>query len=328
MIHKPKGRRYYTIKLKMNGRDVQKRTRATTQKAALVIQAQIRTELEKGNFGILAPKIIPTVADFLRRDFLPFVANAKPGTRRTYEIATKRLLASSLAPLRLDEITSQRTAGFTAANAHRAIVTNNISLRTLRRALHLAVEWGRLPVVPKFPLLKNENQRERVLSKDEFGLYLAACRSPWRELVVLLYGTACRPGEIYTLRWENVALKGSGGVIRITQGKTKSAKRLLPMMAEVQAVLAARHHACGNPTEGWVFPAGNKHGHVQQSCAKAHAAAAKRAGLKRFPIYALRHSALTRLAESGCDAFTLARIAGHSSITITQKYCHPRSRGR
>jgi hypothetical protein len=31
------------------------------------------------------------------------------------------------------------------------------------------------------------------------------------------------------------------------------------------------------------------------------------------------------LAESGCDAFTLARIAGHSSITITQPYCHPQA---
>ena len=28
---------------------------------------------------------------------------------------------------------------------------------------------------------------------------------------------------------------------------------------------------------------------------------------------------------TGCDAFTLARIAGHSSITITQKYVHPQA---
>jgi site-specific recombinase XerD len=39
----------------------------------------------------------------------------------------------------------------------------------------------------------------------------------------------------------------------------------------------------------------------------------------------MRHTALTRLAEAGCDAFTLARIAGHSSITITQRYCHPQA---
>jgi integrase len=39
----------------------------------------------------------------------------------------------------------------------------------------------------------------------------------------------------------------------------------------------------------------------------------------------MRHTALTRLGESGCDVFTLARIAGHSSITITQRYVHPQA---
>jgi site-specific recombinase XerD len=46
---------------------------------------------------------------------------------------------------------------------------------------------------------------------------------------------------------------------------------------------------------------------------------------EKFEPYCLRHNALTRLAEAGCDAFTLAKIAGHSSITITQKYCHPQA---
>jgi integrase len=49
------------------------------------------------------------------------------------------------------------------------------------------------------------------------------------------------------------------------------------------------------------------------------------AGWRGFEPYCLRHSALTMLAESRCDAFTLARIAGHSSITITQQYCHPQA---
>ena len=45
--------------------------------------------------------------------------------------------------------------------------------------------------------------------------------------------------------------------------------------------------------------------------------------IKPFEIYVMRHSFLTHLAASGCDAFTLAKIAGHSSITITSRYCHP-----
>jgi len=32
---------------------------------------------------------------------------------------------------------------------------------------------------------------------------------------------------------------------------------------------------------------------------------------------------LTRLGESGADAFAIMRIAGHSSVTISQRYVHP-----
>jgi hypothetical protein len=31
------------------------------------------------------------------------------------------------------------------------------------------------------------------------------------------------------------------------------------------------------------------------------------------------------LAETGCEAFTLGHIAGHCSLTITQRYCHPQA---
>jgi integrase len=37
----------------------------------------------------------------------------------------------------------------------------------------------------------------------------------------------------------------------------------------------------------------------------------------------LLHTFLTRLGESGCDAWTLARIAGHSSIAVSRRYVHP-----
>jgi hypothetical protein len=44
---------------------------------------------------------------------------------------------------------------------------------------------------------------------------------------------------------------------------------------------------------------------------------------KDFVIHSLRHTMLTRLGESGVDAFTIMRIAGHSSITVSQRYIHP-----
>ena len=86
-----------------------------------------------------------------------------------------------------------------------------------------------------------------------------------------------------------------------------------------------------------MFPAATASGHLEGGSAKNYharalavikkAAAEKKIDnpLKPFPPYTMRHTALTRLADAGCDAFTLARIAGHSSITITQRYCHPQA---
>jgi integrase len=42
-----------------------------------------------------------------------------------------------------------------------------------------------------------------------------------------------------------------------------------------------------------------------------------------FVLYSLRHTSLTRLGEQGRDAFTIMRIAGHSTIVTSQRYVHP-----
>ena len=151
-----------------------------------------------------------------------------------------------------------------------------------------------------------------------------------------MLGTGMRPGEVFSLRWEHVLLNGTGGLLQITDGKSRAARRMLPLVPAVYSVLKARQD--GQPrSEGWIFPADTNSGHLEGHSAKNQHAAALRAAnaetqkkneppkLKPFPPYSLRHTALTNLAAAGCDAFTLARIAGHSSITITQRYCHPQA---
>jgi integrase len=105
----------------------------------------------------------------------------------------------------------------------------------------------------------------------------------------------------------------------------------------VHHALNARWNKQEKPQNGWIFPADSKSGHLDRDTAKTFHSKAlatieseakkqeKQNPVKAFPPYTMRHTALTRLAEAGCDAFTLARIAGHSSITITQRYCHPQA---
>jgi len=46
---------------------------------------------------------------------------------------------------------------------------------------------------------------------------------------------------------------------------------------------------------------------------------------KEAVIHSLRHTMLTRLGESGVDVFTIMKIAGHSSVSVSEKYVHPSS---
>lgn len=338
MIYKnPKGR-YYIAKFRWKGQLIRKSTRVTNAKTARTIEGKLRTELAKGNWGILEKKPAPMLADFLRKDFLPYVAGtAKAGTARYYNDGAKRLLASELATFRLDELTDQHAGQFAARLAYLSPSTVNCGLRTLRRALSLAVQWGKLERMRKIGLARGERQRERVLTADEAKSYLAACPQPWRDVATVMLGTGMRPGELYQLRWEHVLLNGHSGLIQVAQGKSKAARRLLPMVPEVYHALRERHESQGSPREGWVFPTGSRSGHLEESIAKNYHAKAletlERARrenpttvpeIKPFEPYCLRHTALTWLAPH-CDAFTLARIAGHSSITVTQRYCHPQA---
>jgi integrase len=317
---------------------------------------------------------VPTLGEFLKELFLPFTESqsrtSKPKTADYYRYGVSLLLECDLANVKLNEITSQHGGEFIATHQSRLCAsTQNCGLRTLRRALNLAYEWDKLERPVKIKLAKGERRRERVVSEAEFLAYRELCRQPWRDVTTLLYGTGMRPGEVYALQWEHVLLGVDKGMIQVAEGKSKAARRLLPMVPEVFNVLLARWESQNRPTVGWVFPAGSKSGHVEESAAKIQhgdalkkLAAAKavfdqwakdggqgdwqavveaktkigsdflskhseivKVGLKPFEPYCLRHTALTRLADSGCDAFTLARIAGHSSISITERYCHPQA---
>jgi len=96
------------------------------------------------------------------------------------------------------------------------------------------------------------------------------------------------------------------------------------MTPRVRAILESRWEDASKPGEGWIWPAPTKSGHVEpSSLKKQHRKALSLGKVRPFVLYSLRHTFLTRLGESGCDAWTLARIAGHSSIAISSRYVHP-----
>ena len=69
---------------------------------------------------------------------------------------------------------------------------------------------------------------------------------------------------------------------------------------------------------GLLFPAKAAH----QIVMRRHKAICGRLG-RDFRLYDFRHTYGSRMAMAGVDLMTLRELMGHSSITITQRYCHP-----
>jgi integrase len=118
------------------------------------------------------------------------------------------------------------------------------------------------------------------------------------------------------LKWSQIR----AGSIEIHTGKTKEARRSIPGSPRVLNMLMRRKAAI---SDEWVFPAPMITGHINDdSLKKQHAAAIKSAELVPFVPYSLRHTCLTRWAESGMDTFTLKKLAGHANIATTMRYVH------
>jgi integrase len=340
MIYK-RGKVYW-YKFMWNGRLVRESTKQGNDKVARQMESAHRTSLAKGEVGVREPKQIPTLKQFCDNRVEPWAkATFENTTRKSwlwYRTGMRALKSyKSLADRPINEIKGELVSEFAARrlNDDYQVSSVNSALRVLRRILNLAVEWGVVEAVPKIKLLSGERRRERVVSYEEEARYLAAAPEPLVSIASVLADTGMRPEECFRLRWEAIAwINGRHGTLLVTHGKTAAARRILPMTPRVRNILEARWEAAGKPVEGWIWTAATRSGHIEPSGVRKHhanafdtiAAQAKENKLKPvrpFVLYSLRHTFLTRLGESGCDAWTLARIAGHSSIGISSRYVHP-----
>lgn len=341
MIYK-RGKTYW-YKFMWQGRLVRESSKQGNDKVARNMESAHRTSLAKGEVGIRDKKPSITLAQFIDDRFEPWAkARFEKAAPKTwfdwYRVGLRAIKAyKPLADSKLDGITSETLADFAAHRQTQKleVSTVNSSLRVVRRVLRLAVEWGAAGSSPKVQLLSGERHRERVVTPQEEAKYLNAAPELVASIAAVLCDTGLRPEECFRLQWESITWSnGRYGTLLVTHGKTAAARRVLPMTQRVRTILETRWEAAGKPSEGWVWVAATQSGHVESSSLKKQHArafetlrekAAKNGekAMRPFVLYSLRHTFLTRLGESGCDAWTLARIAGHSNVSMSSRYVHP-----
>ncbi len=331
----------YWYEFQFNGERIQESAQTGNKDAARQIEAAHRVRLAKGEAGIHERPPVPTLAQFGPRfeSAIVTLCAEKPATVSFYKEKLRRLLADRrLSGARLNAIDEAAIDGYKQRRTRQASrygrplspASVNRELATLRRLLRLAQEWKVLDRVPRIRLLRGERNREFVLSHNLQPKYLEAAPQPLKDVALLILESGIRPGEAANLQWPDVylqpAVRAKFGYIAIRKGKSPKAKRNLSLTARAAEMLKARKDAAKST---WVFPGDSPDAPILGTSLD-HQHETVRTDLKLpqdFVIHSLRHTMLTRLGEAGADAFTIMRIAGHSSVTTSQRYVHPTPEG-
>ncbi len=299
-------------------------TGLTNKQAATDVQSIRRAELAEGRAGIVRKEPCPQFEEFVNNDFLPWSEKqhaAHPRTHLRYKVSCNRLV-KCFGKLLLDAITTSGVESFKLERSEEVSPAGtNRDLAALRSMLNYATRKGLINRNPVqgVKLLSEPPGRMRIVSQEEQRKYLAKASQPLRDVATMILETGMRPEEVFTIRKENVHL--AQGYVFVPTGKTRFARRNIPLTDAAKAVFKRRVKATQSP---FVFPSRYDPSKPLTTMKKAHEKALKEAKIKpRFRVYDLRHTFGSRSAMAGVDLPTLKELMGHSDISTTMRYIHP-----
>lgn len=278
----------------------------------------------------------------------------KPAAIRSYERGLRlRVLpalgAKSLSSIRrrdlvdlIDRMAADGLDGSTIRN----------TLDPVRVIYRRALDREQVAVSPctNLPIPAPRGQRDRIASPGEAVRLLAALPSEDRPLWATALYAGLRRGELRALRWRDVDL--DDGVIRVErgwddqegeiEGKTKAARRTVPIASALRRYLVEQRLASGGAPEAFVFGSSAEHpfepSTVRRRALTAWSSAnddakekAAEAGkevdraelLQPIALHEARHTFASLMIAAGVNAKALSSYMGHASVSITfDRYGH------
>jgi integrase len=191
----------------------------------------------------------------------------------------------------------------------------NRELACLKTVFSKAVKNGKAERNPvqgvKF--LKENNERDRILSPEEYSRLLVYSPPHLKPIVKLAYYTGMRQGEILNLTWGQVELKE--GFIRLRPEDTKTNEgRLVPLNREMVEML--KEFPRGLPGAR-VF---TRNGTPIKSIREIFETACRKAEIEEFTFHDLRHTAINNWRLQGHDYFRIMAATGHKTMSVFKRY--------
>jgi len=185
----------------------------------------------------------------------------------------------------------------------------------------------------KMPVI--QNARDRFLSVEEAQTLLGELRKDLRskerrdlkdtklhDIALISLHTGARASEIFNLRGQDIDLKN--GLIALRDTKNTET-RYAPVTRDVREVL--RHRMPSSPND-LVFT--NEKGRKIKEVSNSFQRVVDRLGFnngvtdprQRVVFHTLRHSFASWLAIQGTPILTIARLMGHKSLAMSERYSH------
>jgi len=141
------------------------------------------------------------------------------------------------------------------------------------------------------------------------------------DICLLSFDTGMRANEVFSLQWNRVDLNKKS----IKVFDSKGHDRVVFMTGRVAEMLQCL------PREGeFIFLSrdGNQIKEISNSFDRAVKDLGLNVGIKdnrdKLVFHSLRHSFASRLVERGVDLYTVSKLMGHGSISMTERYSHLR----
>src|SRR5262245_14737894 len=152
-------------------------------------------------------------------------------------------------------------------------------------------------------------QKERDLTHEEVRHLLTVSTGDLHDMALLALGTGMRASEILGLTREAIDMKNRVVVL----GDTKNGdRRVVPLPPQVLAMLAQRPAPLRELFPGWTL----------KKLVDHFRKVAKRANLPGVTFHTLRHTFASHAAMNGVDLHTLAKLLGHRTLGMVQRYAH------
>lgn len=190
--------------------------------------------------------------------------------------------------------------------------TQNGAARAIVRVMNWAVIEGHIGRSPLAGYTKpTATSRETYVTPDQYALCLEHAKGPFRDLLVFLWETGCRPQEARVI--EAAWLDGRSVVLPVELSKGKKRRRVIYLTEPATEI--AQRLAAENPS-GPVFRNSIGNPWTKDAINFAFIRLKKKTGIGDLCAYALRHGFATEKLKQGTDTTTVGVLMGHANPTM------------